>query len=753
MTIEDHHETDDSATTQPLLLPLPPTAHTDEAGPIEAGPGPGRVGPAETVGGELVPASGSAAPGLDRARVRSAIGRVIPNPPAVDRARMLDRAQRAGRHVGHVRRGGALLVGRWRDARGTTRYERQLRAAEAAGDHERLAEWTERHERAKRERHERREARAADPLRPVKHVAGWAAAAALVLVLAGVLLAVANNDLAAFFDPFDGLLWLVRSVSTLVAALALPVLLAAPPVALLVAWWLGRSADPNPGATWVAAERMDTSVREVVPDENAILAALRNLNLPVLNRKIKEGWQPRFVQPTTRDGQGYSTQLELPPGVTVEMVNDRKAVLAHNLVRQPVEVWPTEPKRNPGVLDLWVADQGVLTGPTPAYPLLSEGGTDYFKGVPVGVNQRGQPVTGKLMGCNYGIAGIMGSGKTSLVISLLAGAVLDPLVHAEVYVLASNADYDAFTPRLARLVTGDEDEQITQVMQTLRELRGEVTDRGRLLREQGGEDLKLTRAVAEADPRMRPKVIIIDECQELFRHESHGDEAKELAIKLMMKARKVGITLIFVTPAPSASNLPRDLAKTTSHRVCFAIGDHQANDAILGTGAHKQGITATNLTPGEDIGTAMASGFATRPGLLRSYHLRKEQGTDEITPIVNRALAAQQETGIDDQPAPAVEPADGDEVDPLADIAAVLYQQVGYTGRLRTQEVLSALAARNRATYASWTFTDLAAALPDGAKPYKTDGTRKLAAERVLAALTGRNQPDGEASGAGEAEP
>jgi hypothetical protein len=106
----------------------------------------------------------------------------------------------------------------------------------------------------------------------------------------------------------------------------------------------------------------------------------------------------------------------------------------------------------------------------------------------------------------------------------------------------------------------------------------------------------------------------------------------------MMKARKCGITLMFVTPAPSADSLPRDLAKTVSHGVCFAIGDHQGNDAILGTGAHSGGITAVDLVPGEDIGTAMATGFAPRPGLLRTYHIRKDKQVDQITPIVHRAL-------------------------------------------------------------------------------------------------------------------
>jgi S-DNA-T family DNA segregation ATPase FtsK/SpoIIIE len=419
------------------------------------------------------------------------------------------------------------------------------------------------------------------------------------------------------------------------------------------------------------------------------------------------------------------------------MINGRKSVLAHNLVRKPVEVWPTEPRELPGVLDLWVADQGILTKPIDPWPLLDKGTVDYFKGAPCGHNQRGEIVNGRLMAANYAIAGTMGSGKSSLVICLLCGAILDPLVDIDVYCMAYNVDFDALRPRLRTLIKGDEDEHVIAAMDGLRELRSEVSKRGKLLEQIGGDETKVTRELAARDERLRPRIAVFDECQELFRHKQFGEEAKELAIKVMTKARKCAITLIWVTPAPSADSLPRDLAKTASHRVCFAIGDHQGNDAILGTGAHRQGITATTLVPGEDVGTAMASGFGPRPGLLRSFYLRKDRDIDQITPVVKRALAAREQAGI--TTAPAVVDADAEDgPDLLDDVAAVL---TGHK-RLRTQQVVAELIARNRAAYGEWTTADLGNALPEGAKPYKSDGVMVVAADRVHAALARRTQRD-----------
>nr|WP_211177889.1 zonular occludens toxin domain-containing protein [Pseudonocardia acidicola] len=636
------------------------------------------------------------------------------------------------RHMWFPIAGAGVVWSRWRDAHGASRYERMMRQAELVGDREVLLEWETRDVAEKQRRHDRVMDWVRSPIQFVKAFAVGLVAFTGLLLLLGVVLAIGNDDLSWVLGPIRGVISAIAFTAWFISVYGATMLLLATVGGIVCLWAIGRARTEPPA--WAAPVQPDTTVRDVVPDEGAILAALRNLNLPPLTRKFKEGWQPRWVLGTGRDGKGWRTQLELPAGVTVEMINDRRAVLAHNLVRLPVEVWPTEPKRQPGVLDLWVADQGLLTGPVDPYPLLTEGTADYFTGVPVGIDQRGSVVTGKLMASNYGAAGAMGSGKTSLVVNLLLGAMLDPLVDIEVYVMAFNVDYDPMTRRLARLVKGDEDEHIAAAIGALRNLRTEVTERGKILAELGGEETKLTRELAERDPRMRPKVVVFDECQELFRHEQFGEEAKQLAIKVMMKARKCGITLVFVTPAPSADSLPRDLAKTVSHRVCFAIGDHQGNDAILGTGAHKAGITATNLVPGEDVGTAMASGFGPRPGLLRTFYIRREKGIDEITPIVERALAMRDEAGITTTaPMVAEEPAGPD---PLTDIAAVI-REAG-AERMRTQEVLSRLAGRDRGAYGRWTFGDLRDALPDGAKPYKTGGWQQVALSRVVEAIADR---------------
>jgi S-DNA-T family DNA segregation ATPase FtsK/SpoIIIE len=95
-----------------------------------------------------------------------------------------------------------------------------------------------------------------------------------------------------------------------------------------------------------------------------------SLGIPAMNRAVKDGWQVEFATPPVRvNGRGYQTTFSLPMGVTLEMIADKRDVLARNLVRSPLEVWPTAAERA-GYVDLWVADQGSTERPAPAHPLL-----------------------------------------------------------------------------------------------------------------------------------------------------------------------------------------------------------------------------------------------------------------------------------------------------------------------------------------------------------------------------------------------
>lgn len=578
-----------------------------------------------------------------------------------------------GRHTMLILAGLASWSKRAWDAGTMGAYRRAIKAAEAAGDHVLLGEWLERKERATELRHKRL-------MEFPKLAAGFARVAlgslaalvALVLVV-GVFIQLSGEG--EFVDIVLGAANVVAWLAGAVAFAWTPLVILAPFATLAGAWREGRNRGRVPQWAMPVATQDD---RALVPTEGAILDALRHLGISALDAAFKDGWATQgsptrvWEQGAIRDGKGWRAQLILPKKVPVAEIAKRKQVLAHNLVRLPVEVWPSEANGKPGVLDLWVADQGALSGPVDPWPWLHEGGADYFKGVPIGVNLRGDQITAELFEKNYVAAGMMGSGKSTLIITLLLGAMLDPLVDIDVFVLADNADYEPLRPRLRQLVSGPGDDTVAACMSTVRGLYSELQTRGEALREHGNAP-KVTRKLAERDTRLRPRIVVIDECQAFFMQTDPADSktAAETVKKLIDAARKYAITLVFATPTPSASTLPRNVVSVISNNACFAIGDQTGNDAVLGTGSYKAGVSAVGLEPKTaegpgDIGTAMTRGFTAKPSLLRCYRVRKEDTVDEVTPIVHRALGLRRGAGVEHEQLDQAGP------DLLADVADVL---------------------------------------------------------------------------------
>ena len=116
-------------------------------------------------------------------------------------------------------------------------------------------------------------------------------------------------------------------------------MVALPGLVLAGLWQVGRRHGSVP--RWAAP----TGAREhptVIVTPGGVAAALAHLGIPAMNRAVKDGWQVEFATPPVRvNGRGYQTTFSLPMGVTPEMIADKRDVLARNLVRAPLEVWPS----------------------------------------------------------------------------------------------------------------------------------------------------------------------------------------------------------------------------------------------------------------------------------------------------------------------------------------------------------------------------------------------------------------------------
>jgi len=364
--------------------------------------------------------------------------------------------------------------------------------------------------------------------------------------------------------------------------------------------------------------------------------------------------------------------------------------------------------------------------------------------VPFGRSQRGQILNAPITERNYLIGGMPGQGKSSAGRTLCLGCVLDPTVEVKIYVFASNPDFDPFTPRLSTYVKGDDDDAVQAGLVELRTLREEVTRRGKLLERHGAA--KVTRKLASTVPGLHPIVVVFDEAHELFEHSRYGAEAADLSVKVVKKARKTGITLIFLTQSPTATSIPKDLTRNCSNGIAYAVTDHVANDGLLGSGAYRQGIRATELRPGEDRGTAVTTGLtANRFELVNTFYIPFEEDRDEITPVIARAMALLAEHG---RTVPTTDTTPNTDQQPTADHLSDIYTVLRGEKRVRTQVVLARLAELNPTEYEDWTFQDLAATLAEyDIEPAKSQGVKVVRADDVAEVLTERGEIDDEERG------
>jgi S-DNA-T family DNA segregation ATPase FtsK/SpoIIIE len=581
-------------------------------------------------------------------------------------------AKGTGRNLWYPVAGALVVATRWRDAHGANRYERMMRAAELAGDRDAVLEWEARDTAEKQARHQRVMDWVTSPLELVKAIAiGITAITGLLLGL-GVVLAVADGDVSRVLGPITGVIEAIAFTAWFLAAYGALLLTGATTGVVAYLWALGRRrADRTPG--WLATSA-DGDVDATI-DETTIAAALAALRITQISQYLKQGMPLQFLTPARVDGRGTHAVIRLPAGVTAERIAKRRADLATGLHRLAKEVWPTT-GAEAGILDLWVADKGALAEGAGPYPLLEDGSVDVFKGVPFGKTLRGTPLTAPVMERNTLTGGMPGQGKSSAARVIMAGTALDPTAELRIWVPDANFDFEAFRPRCSRYVMGAEDERISEILDDLRELHAEVQARGELLVRY--EIPAVTREYASKGVGLHPLVCLLEEAHVAIQHPTYGAEIAKLLVDIVRLGRKRGIHMLVSTQAPTKDSMPRDVTRNCSNGVAFAVGDHVANDALLGQGAYTAGHRATELIPGTDRGTAVVKGFTgQRSEIVQVYFLSvdKDSGTgDQVTPLITRALDTISRRGKG-LPGASTRPAVPESRDLLEDLDAVLGHQ------------------------------------------------------------------------------
>jgi S-DNA-T family DNA segregation ATPase FtsK/SpoIIIE len=487
-------------------------------------------------------------------------------------------------------------------------------------------------------------------------------------------------------------------------ALAVVVAVVVPPlvrwaVLVLVVTVLGMAGRPADAPPIVDRAVVPNRVEKLTSD--VVVAALGALGIAPLTAAI--GKNPRaavaFKAPITRDGPGWRADLDLPPGVTVTEVADRREKLAAALRRSIGCVWPeVDHDQHPGRLILWVGDTDMSRARQPVWPLARHGAADLFKPMAIGTDQRGRAVSVTLMF----VAGIIGAiprmGKTFLLRLLLLIAALDPRAEVHAYDFKGTGDLAPLEAVAHRYRAGDDEDDMAYALADFRALREELRRRTKVIRGLPRDicpESKVTPELAANKAlRLHPVVIGVDECQVMFEHPAYGKEFEEIATDIVKRGPATGIVLILATQRPDSKAIPTGISANAVLRMCLKVMGQIENDMVLGTSAYKNGTRATMFSF-TDKGIFYLAGEGAAPRIVRSFYL--DAPTAEK--ITARARGIRKAAGTLTGHA-ADEPEDeltGPSYDLLADIAAVVAEP-----KLWSETVVARLAELRPDVYGPW---------------------------------------------------
>lgn len=457
-------------------------------------------------------------------------------------------------------------------------------------------------------------------------------------------------------------------------------------------------------------------------DSTEVFDALAAIGIE--GKKGKRGVE--FASEVMRDGPGWRAEVDLPPGVEATAVLEKRAALAAAMRRPISTVWPEADRTaHPGRLVLWVAQRDPAKAGRKLWPLMKDGQADVYEPLPYGFDPRGNLVEITLMYSNLLVGGIPGSGKTSCALAIVLGVALDPTAELWIYELKGSGDLDSVKPICHRYVSGDEDEDLEAALAGMRSGIAEYQRRAAFIRSLPASEVpegrKVTRALAEKYPEQNlgPRVIVVDEVQELFTHDDYKDEAAALATRLIKKARAYGIILILLTQNPDAPSLPSSVSSSVGTRLCLAVMDWRANNNVLGTGAYDRGLRATDISIDEQGTGILARG---REGItVRAAFIKQTEAED----IAKRALALRTAAGTltGQSVGAAVQEQD---VETVVDHLRAIWPDG--IDAVHSHRLVEALARYRADLYKPWTEMDAAAAstaLSAALKPFKVS-TRQL---------------------------
>ena len=232
-----------------------------------------------------------------------------------------------------------------------------------------------------------------------------------------------------------------------------------------------------------------------------------------------------------------------------------------------------------------------------------------------GIDENGVPVEVTLMYRNLLCGGEPGSGKSSLLNTIIAHAALS--TDARLWLLDGKIVELGLWRPVADIFVGN---TIAHALERLRELQAEMDIRYRLLDAAGRRKILRTDGLDVI-------LCVIDELayySVTIGSKDEQDEFRNLVRDLVARGRAAGIIVIAATQRPSADIIPTSLRDLFGFRVAFRCTTDSSSDIVLSVGWAKEGYSARNIRP-EDLGVGWLLAEGGIPRRFKAAYLNDAQ--------------------------------------------------------------------------------------------------------------------------------
>lgn len=170
------------------------------------------------------------------------------------------------------------------------------------------------------------------------------------------------------------------------------------------------------------------------------------------------------------------------------------------------------------------------------------------------------------------IIGQSGSGKSVFLHNIIGGAMLKYAPEdLQLYLLdfkLGGVEFNRYqgAKHVKALLVDNSDSQVT--LEILRELRGSMTERGKLLRSAGVNNIGEYNKLHQQD-RMPHVLVVADECHEMFKADDSiprqvRNEISDIVIKIAKEGRSQGVHLVFATQTLSGTEISSEIINNVS---------------------------------------------------------------------------------------------------------------------------------------------------------------------------------------------